>query len=125
MSIPLTKSSFRFTRHAALLLVGSLAASGCDCGGSDDTKPHGSPTGPGARSSGTGGMGQGGSGGMGTGGGDGTLTETNVVVNDATYSSPFDAALSKDASVVYFTAIGPDGPGVFSVPAAGGTILKL
>jgi sugar lactone lactonase YvrE len=37
-----------------------------------------------------------------------------------TFSTPFDATPNPAGDTVYFTAIGPDGPGVFRVPAAGG-----
>jgi len=124
MSMQVTHS-FCFIRNVApWLLLASISVAGCDCGGDSDTTPHGSTSST-SSGPGSGGGGQGGQGGAGTGGGNGTITSSTVVLNDPSYSSPFDAALSKDGSVVYFTAIGPDGPGVFSIPAGGGTVLKL
>src|SRR5262245_19953488 len=112
--------SLYFARAAvpAILLTVGLGAAGCSCGDeSDNPTSAGTPgAGPGAAPGGGGGAG-GAGGGAGVGGGDGTLSPSAVVLS---YASPFDATLSKDGSVVYFTAIGEAGPGVFSAPAGGG-----
>ena len=46
--------------------------------------------------------------------------------NPAVFTSPFDATPDLAGTTIYFTAIAADGTGgVFSVPAAGGTVTKL
>src|SRR5258708_39925752 len=43
----------------------------------------------------------------------------------AMVSTPLDATPDPEGTTIYFTAISPtDGPGVFSVPAAGGSVTK-
>jgi DNA-binding beta-propeller fold protein YncE len=111
----LRHSSGLFAVVTSLFVVTAVGASGCDC--SDDPS---NPTGPG----GPGGPGSGGAGGAGGSGGigNGELTEATVVTE---VPSPFDAALSADASLIYFTASGADGAGVYSVPVGGGDPLPL
>lgn len=44
----------------------------------------------------------------------------------AMVSTPLDATPDPEGTTIYFTAISPiDGPGVFSVPAAGGSVTKV
>src|SRR5258708_35899630 len=44
----------------------------------------------------------------------------------AMVSTPLDATPDPDGKTIYFTAISPiDGPGVFSVPAAGGAVTTV
>jgi sugar lactone lactonase YvrE len=114
LGIPRTPSPRFSAVLLSSLLTAALGASGCDCNGDDDDNP-GNPSGAGA-------SGAGGSGGNGNGNGDGILEESSVVVET---SSPLDAAPSKDGSVVYFTAIGESGAGVYSVPAGGGDPLEV
>ena len=55
--------------------------------------------------------------------GNGTL---GTISPAAMVSTPLDATPDPDGTTVYFTAISPtDGPGVFMVPAAGGTVTKV
>lgn len=56
-----------------------------------------------------------------------TLPVMNDLVRDievagepGLYSSPLDATINADGTTIYFTALGDQGNGVFSVPAAGG-----
>lgn len=69
----------------------------------------------------------GGGGGGGAGGaaashaiGDAALSTVDVAAGGV--RQPLDAAPSPDGSVIFFTALGDNGPGVFSVPAAGGKV---
>src|SRR5205814_57876 len=99
----------------AVLTLGA-GATGCSCGDdnpvTDASAASGTPTGSTSSTTSSSGSGGGPT-------GDGKLTKSDKAVNDAQYSSPFDATLSADGSIVYFTAIGPDGPGVFSSPTSG------
>lgn len=66
------------------------------------------------------------------GGGSGGGAAASHAIGDAAISTvdvaaggvgqPLDAAPSPDGSVIFFTAIGDNGPGVFSVPAGGGKV---
>jgi sugar lactone lactonase YvrE len=51
-----------------------------------------------------------------------TLTSAKPVTTDAVHALVFDATLSADGSIAYFTGVGPNGPGVYSVPASGGPV---
>ncbi len=48
-----------------------------------------------------------------------------AVPSSGRFQLPLDAALDPDGSTIYFTAIGPNGPGVFRVPGAGGTVAEV
>src|SRR5262245_15844848 len=87
------------TISATVLLLGGAALS-FNCGG-EDQKPPGGPV------------------------GDGQITESKVAVADADFQLLFDATPSADGNVLYFTGMGPEGPGVFSVAATGGPIGKV
>ena len=41
------------------------------------------------------------------------------------YQRPLDSVPDSDATTIYFTATGPNGPGVFRVPAAGGAAMEI
>src|SRR5438552_822195 len=94
---------------ALIALVAGAGVEGCSCNSSDTTGASSSS------SSATGGG----------GGPAGHLTTATPLANDAMYTTPFDAALSDDGSVAYFSAVGPNGPGIFSIPASGGAIAKV
>jgi sugar lactone lactonase YvrE len=59
--------------------------------------------------------------------GNGTIGTVTPAANDPTnIFSPFDATPDPTGTTIYFTAVSvTDGPGVFSVPATGGTITKI
>jgi hypothetical protein len=88
-------------------LVGAVSTAGCSCGDSN--------TGSGGGHASTGSnMGGGGS----SSEGDGKITSSTLVADQLA----FDATLSDDGSVVYFTGMSPQGDGaVYTVPASGGT----
>jgi sugar lactone lactonase YvrE len=96
---------------AAVVLAGLVAATstaGCSCGDSS------SPSGSGAGKT-TGGNGGGGNGGGSEG--DGMLKSGALAATEPA----FDATLSDDGSILYFTGVSSKGNGaVFSVPASGG-----
>jgi DNA-binding beta-propeller fold protein YncE len=52
--------------------------------------------------------------------GDGLIKSASVATQSGDFNSPFDSTPNPDATIIYYTAIGPQGPGVFQVPAAGG-----
>ncbi|HVY46542.1 MAG TPA: hypothetical protein VHB21_11715, partial [Minicystis sp.] len=88
-------------------LVATASVGGCSCGG-DSNGPGGG---------GSGGAGGGGGGAGGGGQGSGKIKTAKLV----TAGVAFDAALSDDGSVVYFTGVTSKGAGaVFSVPVSGG-----
>ncbi len=89
-------------------LVGAVSTAGCSCGDSN------TGTGGGGHSSGTN-MGGGGTGGGSNG--DGKIKSSTLVSSQLA----FDATMSDDGSLVYFTGTSADGEGaVYVVPAAGG-----
>jgi hypothetical protein len=54
-----------------------------------------------------------------------SLGNINPAANDPSALSPFDATPDLTGQNVYFTAVGANGPGVFTVPAKGGTPTPL
>ena len=54
--------------------------------------------------------------------GDRAIKSADVVAQAGAFSQPLDAAPSPDGAIVYFTALGDNGPGIFSVAASGGTV---
>jgi sugar lactone lactonase YvrE len=127
------------------LLVAATVAATADCGG-DDVSSAKSPGDGGATDvvspdapmtsdgNGPGADGGGDSGGDGGGFGDGgnsdpgTFSTVTAVANGAAdFFSPFDSTPDPTGQTIYFTAIAAaDGTsGIFSVPAAGGTITKI
>jgi NHL repeat len=60
-----------------------------------------------------------------SGGGDGNFGTLTPAANDTNVTSPFDATPDLDGTHVYFTAVGPKGPGVFTVAASGGPITEV
>ncbi|APR82012.1 Hypothetical protein A7982_07361 [Minicystis rosea] len=105
---------------AATALVSAAACGGGSesTGGAGGTGT-GTTTGTSPTTTGTGGTNTGGS--MGSG----MLTSVAPAGTDAAFARAFDATMSNDGSIVYFTGIGPNGAGVFSVPAKGGTITPV
>lgn len=95
------------------------------CGG--DPSGTGGETGSTGSTTGKGGSGGNGTGGNGTGGTTpiGNPTTTKAVPLDAAHATVFDATLSNDGSIVYFSGVGSTGPGVFSVPVAGGAVASI
>ena len=55
----------------------------------------------------------------------GIIQSVDVVTRSGDFRSATDATPSPDGEVVYFTATGPGGPGVFRVPASGGAALPV
>jgi hypothetical protein len=117
-------------RTGPFVAIGSLVVVATAQGSCSDDTNTGQPTSTATSSSGSGSTsGTGGSGGTGgTGGGAcnaGPLPASNLQLAPAatgdmtTFSTPFDATPSPTGDTVYFTAIGPTGPGVFRAPAAG------
>jgi len=52
---------------------------------------------------------------------DDTLVQSaSVATQSGDFQSPFDSTPNPDATTIYYTATGPQGPSVFQVPAAGG-----
>lgn len=108
----------------------TTAASTTGAGGAGGV---GGAGGAGAGGANTGATGPGGSGGGGGGGGTGGGEPNNGTIEKATpaisgdpgYPVPFDVAPSADGTVLYFTAIATEGPGVFAMPASGGSIVQL
>src|SRR4051812_3427725 len=100
-------------------LAGAVIAEGC---GDDNTTTTGSPGTTASSTSGGGGAGgeATGTGAGGTGGTIGTGGAAPIAV-DKGIDAPvaLDAAPSEDGSVIYFTAVGANGPGVFSAPPEG------
>lgn len=106
-----------FAVVVALGLVGSFGAAGCSCN-SQDT---GATTTMSSSSSG-GGSSPSSSSSSGSSGGPFVFTS----VGDPTLAPAFDAAVSPDGKIAYFSSNGPDGVGVYSVPVPdmGGTAAK-
>jgi sugar lactone lactonase YvrE len=50
----------------------------------------------------------------------GKLSSATPISTDVAYALAFDATLSNDGAIVYFTGVGPNGVGVFSAPTSGG-----
>jgi sugar lactone lactonase YvrE len=86
---------------ASVVLLAGGAASGCSCGDDSGEKQLAGPL------------------------GDGQITESHVAASDEVHPVLFDAAPNADGSVFFFTGVGPDGPGVFSAPSAGGDITTV
>lgn len=109
----------------ALFTLLTAAGVSAGCGGGGETGSGGSkPTSTGGAGGTSGSTGTGGTGG-GTTATVGKLTSAKPSGTDAAYALALDATLSADGSIVYFTGVGPEGPGVFSVPAGGGAVSKI
>jgi DNA-binding beta-propeller fold protein YncE len=107
------RGSMALKTIAVVGLALASTASGCSC---DDSSPT---SGPGSGGSGAS-SGTGGNGGAGPQGSGNIKTATEAANDPSLFSQPFDAALSADGTVVYFTALDANGEGaVFSVPASG------
>jgi hypothetical protein len=57
--------------------------------------------------------------------GDAAIDAVDVAARSGSFQQPLDAAPSPDGSTIFFTATGPNGVGVFGVPAAGGTVTTV
>jgi len=53
------------------------------------------------------------------------VQHVDVAAQSGTFQTPLDSALDPDATTVYFTASGANGPGLFRVPAAGGDVTEI
>ena len=53
------------------------------------------------------------------------VEHVDVATQSGNFHTPLDSAPDPDATTVYFTAAGPNGPGVFRVPAAGGDVTEV
>src|SRR5262245_60263945 len=93
----------------ATLMIGSTG-----CSDDESATPSGTPGSSSTGGGGAGGAGGGAPGGSGGGGGGGTGGVFEPDVTEATEAStPFDAAPDPEGTTIYFTADGPNGPGVF------------
>jgi DNA-binding beta-propeller fold protein YncE len=57
--------------------------------------------------------------------GNSALKSIDVATTGGDFQAPYDSAIDAYAQNIYFTATGPNGPGVFHVPAAGGTATEI
>ncbi len=57
--------------------------------------------------------------------GDGLIKSADVATQSGAFQAPRDSTPDPDATTIYFTAAGEQGPGVFRVPAGGGEALAL
>ena len=57
--------------------------------------------------------------------GDNLVTGITVATQSGSYYNPLDSTPDLMGTTIYFTASGPHGPGVFRVPAGGGTATEL
>lgn len=57
--------------------------------------------------------------------GDTLVKSADVATQSGPFQGPLDSTPDPDAATIYFTAGGPDGPGIFRVPAAGGAAEPL
>jgi hypothetical protein len=55
----------------------------------------------------------------------GTCTLDPAAMSNADFSSPFDATLSPDGKIAYFTALTPNGPGIFATTIGSSDAPKL
>ena len=57
--------------------------------------------------------------------GDNLVTSITVATQSGTYHNPLDSTPDLMGTAIFFTASGPNGPGVFRVPAGGGAATEL